>query len=127
MFLLITKTLKAFLPSMMASNHGHLVSIASLAGINGNARMTDYCASKFAAVGIEESVRLELRTGGFTGINSTVVCPFYINTGMFAGVNTGYATFITRQIIPEIIPDEAGFFLFSVPFLSWRQTTWPTR
>lgn len=41
--------LKAFLPSMMEKNHGHIVSIASIAGIAGAYQLTDYCASKFAA------------------------------------------------------------------------------
>ena len=36
------------------------VSIASLAGLFGNAKLVDYCASKFAAVGIAESLILEL-------------------------------------------------------------------
>ncbi|PRD29453.1 UNVERIFIED_CONTAM: Short-chain dehydrogenase/reductase family 16C member 6 [Trichonephila clavipes] len=83
------ETCKAFLPDMMAENKGHIVSIASLAGIAGATRLTDYCASKFAAVGFEESLRLELYDEGYTGIHSTVVCPFFINTGMFDGANSG--------------------------------------
>lgn len=42
---------KAFLPDMMNKNHGHLVSIASSAGLVGVPMMVDYCASKYAAVG----------------------------------------------------------------------------
>lgn len=68
---------------------GHIVSIASLAGMGGAPRLTDYCASKFAAVGFEESLRAELQDEGYPDIKSTVVCPFYINTGMFDGVQTG--------------------------------------
>ncbi|KFM62987.1 Short-chain dehydrogenase/reductase family 16C member 6, partial [Stegodyphus mimosarum] len=41
---------KAFLPDMIKKDHGHLVSIASLAGLGGMPQLTDYCASKFAAV-----------------------------------------------------------------------------
>lgn len=32
-------TCKAFLPDMMESNHGHIVAIASVAGLNGNNSM----------------------------------------------------------------------------------------
>ena len=50
--------------------------------------LADYCASKFAAVGFDESLRFELQALGKTGINTTVVCPFFINTGMFDGAKT---------------------------------------
>ena len=43
--------IKAFLPDMMNNNCGHLVSIASIAGLVGVSGLTDYCASKFAAIG----------------------------------------------------------------------------
>ncbi|GFT73256.1 hypothetical protein NPIL_603871 [Nephila pilipes] len=95
-------TCKAFLPDMMSENKGHIVSIASLAGLCGTVRLTDYCASKFAAVGFEESLRLELHEEGYTGIHSTVVCPFFINTGMFDGANSG----IFAMLQPEYVADE---------------------
>lgn len=108
---------KAFLPAMIAGNHGHLVSIASsagLIGVNGLAGrcsqshktnislrrkcifhitfvlliLTDYCASKFAAVGFAESMALELLAMGCDGVKTTIVCPFFINTGMFDGAKT---------------------------------------
>ena len=45
-------TLKAFLPSMLEKNAGHVVTIASSAGLSGTPGLVDYCASKFAAVGM---------------------------------------------------------------------------
>ncbi|KFV70103.1 Epidermal retinol dehydrogenase 2, partial [Dryobates pubescens] len=75
-------TYKAFLPAMIASNHGHLVSIASAAGLVGTNRLADYCASKFAAVGFAESIALEMKDMEKSGVKTTIVCPFYINTGM---------------------------------------------
>lgn len=48
----------------------------------------DYCASKFAAVGFAESMALELLATGCDGVKTTIVCPFFINTGMFEGANT---------------------------------------
>lgn len=39
---------------------GHIVTIASLAGLSGINRLVDYCSSKFAAVGFDESLRTEL-------------------------------------------------------------------
>ncbi|KFQ74743.1 Epidermal retinol dehydrogenase 2, partial [Phoenicopterus ruber ruber] len=81
-------TYKAFLPAMIASNHGHLVSIASAAGLFGVNRLSDYCASKFAAVGFAESVDFEMKGLGKTGVKTTIVCPYYISTGMFDGCRT---------------------------------------
>lgn len=86
---MLRQTIKAFLSDMVSQDRGHLVSIASLAGLGGAPKLTDYCASKFAAVGLEESLRLELKTKGNWGVHSTIVCPYYIDTGMFKGVNTG--------------------------------------
>lgn len=54
------QTVKAFLPTMMEKNSGHIVSIASLAGHVGVPKLVDYCASKFAAVGFDEALRMEL-------------------------------------------------------------------
>ncbi len=67
---------------MMDKNEGHIVSISSSAGLHGTANLTDYSASKFAVMGLHQSVALEMREQGFTGINFTVVCPNFINTGM---------------------------------------------
>ncbi len=78
---------KAFLPAMVAANSGHVVTIASAAGLVGVARQTDYSATKHAAVGFDESLRVELRQVA-PGVKTTVVCPFYIDTGMFEGVRT---------------------------------------
>jgi all-trans-retinol dehydrogenase (NAD+) len=40
-------TVKAFMPRMIAKNHGHLITIASSAGLVGVNGLADYCASKF--------------------------------------------------------------------------------
>jgi len=37
---------------MLENNHGHIATIASLAGHVGIPKLVDYCASKFAAVSI---------------------------------------------------------------------------
>ncbi|XP_076167867.1 estradiol 17-beta-dehydrogenase 11 [Ptiloglossa arizonensis] len=93
-------TTKAFLPSMMAENKGHIVSIASLAGHIGVPKLVDYCTSKFAAVGFEESLHMELAADGYN-INTTVVCPFFIrSTGMFGDVSP--------RFVPRLGPNEVA-------------------
>lgn len=87
-FLLFFQTLKAFLPHMMETNHGHIVTISSILGYMSLPRLVDYCASKHGAVGLHQSLYKELRLQGKNGIKMTNVCPFVVNTGMFEGVKT---------------------------------------
>ena len=82
-------TTKAFLPAMVERNQGHIVTVASAAGLVGVARQTDYSASKHAAVGFDESLRVELAHVA-PGVRTTVVCPYYIDTGMFEGAETRF-------------------------------------
>ncbi|XP_064409747.1 epidermal retinol dehydrogenase 2-like [Latimeria chalumnae] len=107
-------TSKAFLPAMMASNHGHLVSISSSAGVIGVNGLADYCASKFAAIGFAESVGLEMLDLGKDGIRTTIVCPYFINTGMFDGCSTKWPNFLpilepeyaSRKIVDAILREQ---------------------
>jgi short-subunit dehydrogenase len=78
---------KAFLPTMLERRRGHVVTLASAAGLVGVVRQTDYSASKHAAVGFAESLRYELRRYA-PEVQTTLVCPFYINTGMFDGASS---------------------------------------
>jgi all-trans-retinol dehydrogenase (NAD+) len=94
-------TTKAFLPAMIEQQRGHVVTIASAAGLVGTARQTDYAASKHAAVGFDEALRCELRHLGHRRILTTVVCPFYISTGMFEGVKSG------SFLLPILSPEDA--------------------
>ena len=88
--------IREFLPQMMERNSGHIVAIASCAGLAGSAGLADYCASKFAQYGFHESLRVELKIQN-KNIPVTTICPFFINTGMFAGVNTGMIAGLLRQ------------------------------
>ncbi|MCH1882132.1 SDR family oxidoreductase [Agrococcus sp. ARC_14] len=78
---------RAFLPAMRDAGRGRVVTVASAAGFIGVAGQTDYAASKFAAVGFMESLRAELRKER-SPITALTVAPFYIDTGMFEGVQS---------------------------------------
>ena len=83
-------TTRAFLPDMLERHVGHIVAIASTAGMSGGPRLTAYCASKHAAVGLNEALRVELaRTAPW--IRTTVVMPHLVDTGMFEGLRMRYA------------------------------------
>lgn len=93
-------TTKSVLPAMLERNRGHIVTIASAAGFCGVTGLVDYCASKFAAVGFDETLRMEIESQGKTGVYTTAICPFYINTGMFDGVTTRFP-----KLLPILDPD----------------------
>lgn len=78
---------RALLPGMMARGTGHIVNIASAAGMVANPGMSVYCASKWAMIGWSESLRLEMERAA-SGVRVTTVTPYYIATGMFAGVRS---------------------------------------
>jgi len=113
-------TVRAFLPDMMKVNSGHIVSIASAAGLVGVSKLTDYCASKFAVVGFTEALRFELAHRQLTGIKTTCICPFYINTGMFYGVDVHpllpmlEETYVVNRIMDSI---QNNRVFLALPFL----------
>ncbi len=92
---------KSFLPGMLERNSGHIVTIASAGGLAATPRMADYCSSKFAAIGFDESLRLEMRKND-SNIKTTLVCPYFINTGMFEGAKTRF-NFLLPILKPEYV------------------------
>ncbi|XP_070569082.1 epidermal retinol dehydrogenase 2-like [Ptychodera flava] len=98
-------TVKAFLPSMIANNHGHLVTIASMAGSLAAVGLVEYCASKFAAVGLHESLMLELIAQNVDGVHTTLVQPTKINTGMFDGMKDldGIPTLEPQYVADKVV------------------------
>lgn len=92
-------TVKEFLPNMLKEDKGHIVSIASSAGLLGCPGLVDYCASKFGAVGFNEALALELDKLG-SNVQTTCVCPTFIKTDMFKGAKTKY-----DFLIPLLEPD----------------------
>ncbi|GLV39423.1 uncharacterized protein CBL_13302 [Carabus blaptoides fortunei] len=97
-------TTKAFLPGMMEKDHGHIVTIASMAGYVGIRKLVDYCSSKFAAVGFDEALRVELEAQGVKGVKTTVICPYFIQaTGMFENVNSCIPTLKANDVADRII------------------------
>lgn len=110
-------TIKAFLPTMLERNSGHIVSISSAAALFGCAGMVDYCASKAAASGLMVALRQELVGMGKTGVHTTLVCPSFIDTGMFKGVKPPR---MTSWLKPEYVADQ---IVVTVRRNQWRLLT----
>jgi len=98
-------TIKAFLPAMLASDSGHIVTVASMAGKIGINKLVDYCSSKFAAVGLDESLRVELMVNKNAGVFTTLVAPYYINTGMFEGVKSRLLPILDPNFVADEVVD----------------------
>lgn len=75
------------LPDMLRRDRGHICNIASAAGMLGVPKLSVYCASKWAVIGWTESMRVELKQAR-SHVRVTSVAPYFINTGMFDGVNS---------------------------------------
>ncbi|MDR1799236.1 MAG: SDR family oxidoreductase [Bifidobacteriaceae bacterium] len=93
---------QAFLPGMVNQGRGYVVTIASAAAILAGSKMTDYGASKAGALRFMEALRGEMRELR-TGVRTMAVCPFYIDTGMFAGVKTK-----VPWLLPILKPQEVA-------------------
>lgn len=88
-----------FLKDMLQNNSGHICNITSSASLISNPKMSVYAASKWAATGWSDSLRLEIKKMK-SEVKVTTVMPYYINTGMFDGVKS--------SIIPILKPEYAA-------------------
>ncbi len=93
---------RAFLPAMIRNKSGYIATISSAASLTPNPGMTVYAASKWAATGWSDSLRLELAKIS-PNLRVLTVMPSYINTGMFDGVK---APLLMPLLDPESIADK---------------------
>ncbi len=73
-------SLRVFLPRMLERKFGHIVNIASAAGIFGSSEPLPYITSKFAVVGLSEGIYSRLKPNGIT---VSVITPTLIKTEIF--------------------------------------------
>jgi NAD(P)-dependent dehydrogenase (short-subunit alcohol dehydrogenase family) len=76
---------KLGLSRMVPRGHGHIINVASVAGVMPAAGMATYNASKHAVVGFTEAVRLEFTR---QGIDVSAVLPTFTNTELIAGTKS---------------------------------------
>ena len=87
------------LPDMIKRNSGHICNIASAGGMLSNPKMSVYAASKWAAIGWSDSVRIELQEMK-SRVRVTTIAPYYITTGMFDGVKS--------KVFPLLNPEKVA-------------------
>jgi NAD(P)-dependent dehydrogenase (short-subunit alcohol dehydrogenase family) len=81
----VLHSLRTFVPSMIAAGGGHVVNVASLAGLAVGPWLAPYTVSKFGVVAVSESLALEARAGQLP-IDVSVVCPGPVSTGIVHGL-----------------------------------------
>ncbi len=80
---------RAIIPLLTAQRSGHIVNIASFAGIANPPAMASYNAAKAAVISLSETLRHELEPHG---VGVSVVCPSFFKTNLIA---------TSRQASPE--------------------------
>lgn len=88
-------------PGMIARGAGHVVNVASVAGLVPVPFNAVYSATKHAVVGFSRSLRLELRDAG---VGVSVVCPGFVDGGMFAEWGRP-APKISKAVTPKQVAD----------------------
>lgn len=68
-----------FIPRMKEQGEGHIVNVASAAGLISSAEMAPYNSTKAAVVALSETLRVEVAP---SNIGVTVACPMFFKTGL---------------------------------------------
>nr|WP_322625583.1 SDR family NAD(P)-dependent oxidoreductase [uncultured Flavobacterium sp.] len=81
--------IRKVLPQLRKQGSGHIINIASIAGVSGNfPGWGIYCATKFAMAGFTESLAAEVAE---FGIKTTLVLPGYFRTNFLKGSSLAIA------------------------------------
>ena len=113
---------KVFLDDMLHQNSGHICNIASSGGLISNPKMSVYAASKWSLIGWSDSLRLEMKQMD-KKVNVTTIMPYYINTGMFDGVESKIAILDPEAAALTIIKAiEKNKIMLSIPGYMYRLT-----
>ena len=68
-----------FLPMMREQGHGHIVNVASFAGLAGAPGISAYGTAKAGVVALSEQLRAELHG---SGVGVSLLCPAFVATGL---------------------------------------------
>ncbi|BBH18056.1 short-chain dehydrogenase [Nocardioides baekrokdamisoli] len=97
---------------MRTQRSGHIVNVASTAGVMPVARSVAYATTKHAVVGLTASLRAEARG---TGVDVSVVIPGVVDTAIFGrAINVGgydYARAMERVPFTRVSPDRAAAYI----------------
>lgn len=97
---------REFLPSMIAKNHGHIITIASMASFIGLGDMVEYSCTKASALAFHEGLRQELRLWyQAPKVRTTVVHPLWVRTPMIKVLTDAGSEFKQPILTPEMVSE----------------------
>lgn len=95
---------RAFLPGMLAREHGRIINIASTAGKYGSLFQSPYNSSKHAVVGLTRCLALETAK---QGVRVNAICPGFVETDMITGdAVTGLSAILgidEEDVVPAVL------------------------
>lgn len=103
-------TLKIFLPHMIRTNHGHIMSTASAGSFIMPAGGADYGATKAALISLDETLQVELDLfyqnvrNGRRGIVTSVAAPYWIRTPLTQKIFV--PDFHNKMIDPAVVGEK---------------------
>jgi NAD(P)-dependent dehydrogenase (short-subunit alcohol dehydrogenase family) len=87
---------RAVVPHMRSRSYGRIVNIASIAGKEGNPRMTPYSATKAGVIGLTKALAKEVATEG--------IC-----------VNAVSPAVVQTQILDQLTPEQVAYMTDKIP------------
>ena len=94
----VVRGTRTFVPLLKRQRSGHIVNVASLAGLVHPAGMASYNAVKAAVVALTETTGHELAS---YGVRASVVCPSYFRTNLMASMRG--ADEALGEIVSELV------------------------
>jgi 2-dehydro-3-deoxy-L-rhamnonate dehydrogenase (NAD+) len=113
---------RAVVPHMRSRSYGRIVNVASIAGKEGNPRMTPYSATKAGVIGLTKSLGKEVATDG---ICVNAVSPAVIQTQILDQLTEEQVAYMTERI-PMRRTGKPEEIAFVVHFLSSTECSFVT-
>lgn len=113
---------RAVVPHMIKGGYGRIVNVASMAGMEGNARSSAYSSAKSAVIGMTKSLSKELAR---TGVLANSIAPTVFTTPINQQVDPDYHEYLLSRI-PLGRPGDPAEAAEMIGFLSSRKVSFST-